>query len=461
MRHHATVITSLLLFAVIAPLSAQQNPASDGARTPATASDSTKPAEKTPPTAVSSLRPIEIQHFRPADQRGIDVFEPPKEDTIPFTGFKLAFGAAFTQQFQGLRHSNTANANLVNGVDANKLITIGHGFNNAVANLNVHAQIANGIRVSLTSYLSARHHQETWVKDGFILIDGSPIDKPVLNDIMKVLTLRIGHFEVNYGDAHFRRSDNGNAMYNAFIGNFITDAFTTEIGAEAYARTGPWLAMVGATGGEVRGQVTVPTSRAPSYLAKLGFDKKVTSDLRLRLTGSLYTTKKSANNTLFSGDRAGSRYYDVLENTASTETAQAWSGEVRPGMSSKITSMVANPFVRFHGLELFGNIERAKGRTATETVERTWNQYVAETVYRFANDNLFVGARYNKSTGQLANITNDVGADRRQLSGGWFLTPVMLLKGEYVNQRYFDFPVTDIRNGGKFKGFMVEAAVAF
>ena len=38
--------------------------------------------------------------------------------------------------------------------------------------------------------------------------------------------------EINYGDAHFRRSDNGNAIYNPFVGNYIMDAFTTEIGGE-------------------------------------------------------------------------------------------------------------------------------------------------------------------------------------------------------------------------------------
>src|SRR5215213_2860959 len=48
--------------------------------------------------------PIEIQHMRAADQRGINVFESPKESNIPFTGFKLSWGAAFTQQFQNLTH---------------------------------------------------------------------------------------------------------------------------------------------------------------------------------------------------------------------------------------------------------------------------------------------------------------------------------------------------------------------
>ncbi|HEY0241183.1 MAG TPA: hypothetical protein VGC52_00835, partial [Gemmatimonadaceae bacterium] len=303
---------------------------------------------------------IEIQNFRPFDMRGINVYEAPKDQT-PFTGFKLSWGAGFTQQFQGLDHSNTAApkpAKDAAGKDynANQLIRIGHGFNNASANLYLNAQLAKGIRVSLTTYLSSRHHNETWVKDGYFLIDDSPIDYALLNNIMKYATLRIGHFEINYGDAHFRRTDNGNAMYNPLVGNYILDAFTTEIGAEAYVRKSGFLGMVGVTGGEIRGTVRNPDKRSPAYLAKLGFDKQLTEDFRARLTGSLYTKKRSNSNTLYSGDRAGSRYFDVVENTVSTEAAQAWSGAIRPGMSSKITAMQLNPFVKFNGLELFGVI---------------------------------------------------------------------------------------------------------
>ena len=53
----------------------------------------------------------------------------------------------------------------------------------------------------------------------------------------EIATIRVGHFEINYGDAHFRRSDNGNAMFNPFVGNYLMDAFTTEIGGEVYLRS--------------------------------------------------------------------------------------------------------------------------------------------------------------------------------------------------------------------------------
>src|SRR4029078_3330466 len=158
----------------------------------------------------------------------------------------------------------------------------------AGAILCLSVQLSGGTRVAVETYASARPHNETWVKDGYFLIDGSPIDNKVLDKIMEVATLKIGHFEVNSGDEHCRRSDNGMTLYNPFVGNFVIDAFTTEIGAEAYLRKSGYLAMLGITGGEVKGSVTAPGQRGPSYLAKVGYDKQLTSDVRVRLAGSLY-----------------------------------------------------------------------------------------------------------------------------------------------------------------------------
>jgi hypothetical protein len=208
--------------------------------------------------------------------------------------------------------------------------------------------------------------------------------------------------------------------------------------------------------------VTAPEKRSPTYMGKLGFDEKPLDNVRVRLTGSFYAKAHSASNTLYSGDRGGSRYYDVLENVASTETANAWSGNVRPGQSDNIHAAVVNPFIKVGGLEYFGNFESATGKAATETTNRTWKQVSNEVIYRFLpREQVYVGARYNTAKGTLVGITNDVSVNRTQFAGGWFITPSLLTKIEWVNQKYNDFPPTDIRNGGQFKGFMVEGAVAF
>jgi hypothetical protein len=449
------------LVAAFAGTATAQSDNGGGKSAPAAAGDSSSPQKN---NTVNLYRPLDIQHIRPADQRGVNMFETPKEDGIPFTGFTLSLGGAFTQEFQGLQHSNTATAVMTGtpAVNANQLITIGHGFNNAVANLNVNAQLAPGIRVAMTSYLSARHHQESGVKDGYLLIDASPIDNALLNTVMKYTTLKVGHFQLDYGDGQARRSDNGNSIYNPFIGNYVLDAFTTEIGAEAYVRSNGLIAMLGVTGGEVHGQVSAPQARSVSTLGKFGFDKQLAKPIRVRMTASFYANNKSASNTLFTGDRAGSPYYDVLENSASTETANAWSGQIRPGFSNKVNAEVFNPFVKVGGAEFFGQFETAKGGSFSEPKLRTIRQQVYEGLYRFADDKLYLGGRYINVNGQLvAKNYNNESVNRWQLGGGWFVTPNVLAKAEWVNQKYNDFPRTDIRHGGQFKGFMISGAVGF
>ncbi|MDF1504004.1 hypothetical protein [Roseisolibacter sp. H3M3-2] len=459
-----TLLGALAVTALAA--GAQEVTVASAARVDTTAAARKDSTPETKAAGVLSVVPQQrIQYMRANDARGINVFETTKKDTVPYRGFELQFGGAFTQQFQGLGHENRAQARPVNGVNANQLITLGHGFNNAVANLYVNAQLAKGIRVAMTSYLSARHHQETWVKDGFLQIDASPIDVAPLNTLMNYVTVKAGHFEINYGDAHFRRTDNGNAMYNPLVGNYIMDAFTTQVGGEVYLRGRGRLdgafVMGGMTNGEIRGTTLNAQRRSPGYLAKAGFDRQVSPDLRVRLTGSTFAQARSSNQTLYSGDRAGSRYYNVVENTASTEKDNFTSGAINPGFN-EMHAAVVNPFLKYRGLELFGNFERARGKAAVDTAaRRAFTQTAVEGTYRLLHDRVYVSGRYNAVKGQPANYRTDVTIDRTQFGGGWFLNPLILLKGEWVDQKYDGFAPTDIRNGARFRGFVVEGVVAF
>jgi len=465
-------LAGLAALLTAAPAPAQQNtrlaradsPAPAGEAAPVTEAGETEGGREA--ARVSTQPATQIQYIRHADQRGINVFEAPKVAGVPYNGFRLDWSAAFTQQFQGLQHSNTAQARMVtvNGaqVNANELLEIGWGFNLATANLGLNAQLAPGIRVALESYMSSRHHNEFWVKGGYLQVDESPIDHPVLHRIMDHVTIKAGMFQLNYGDAHFRRSDNGNAIHNPFVENNILDSFNTEIGTEIYFRTGPWMAMVGVTDGVNKGGVNVPSQRGPAFLGKVGFDQQLSPDVRVRLTGSVYTVERTPSNNLFNGDRTGSRYYSVMENTTSTLTGNFTSGRINPGFTNQLTSYQINPFVRLGRLELFGVVEQAEGRNNAEADNRTWNQYAADAVYRFLPaEQLYVAARYNTAAGRLRGMTADVSVDRSALAGGWFITPSILVKGEYVRQRYHDFPALDIRNGGRFDGFVIEGVVAF
>lgn len=414
-----------------------------------------------------------IQNFRYYDQRGVNVFESPKND-VKFEGLRVRFGAGFTQQFQSLKHENYVSglANPGTADAANKLYSLGAGFNTAQANLNMDVQLADGIRLNLVTYLSARHHNEAWVKGGYIQFDKVPFKGKFWDDLMDIVTIKIGHMEINYGDAHFRRSDGGQTIYNPFIENYIMDAFTTEIGGEVYAQYKGLFGMLGVSNGEIKGNVEqgtpLPTDpdpkKSPAIYLKGGYDKQLTEKTRIRVSGSFYTDKSSASNTLFWGDRTGSNYFMVMEKTGTNPTAQAWSGRVNPTMGDRTQGIMLNGFVKFGGLELFGTWEQAKGRGRTETEDRSLNQLAGDVIYRIGKkENLFLGARYNTLNGDLrfGTTNKDVSVDRFAFAGGWFITQNVMLKAEYVTQNYNDYPSATQYTNGKFKGVVVEAVVGF
>src|SRR6185369_9526489 len=111
----------------------------------------------------------QLQYFRPNNKTGIHIFEPSKNDTTSFTGLKVRVGGNFTQDFQALNHQNNAVPVYdADSVNLNGLLSLTNGFTRAMANLNIDAQLSDGIRLNLTMYLSTRHHEETWVKGGYV-----------------------------------------------------------------------------------------------------------------------------------------------------------------------------------------------------------------------------------------------------------------------------------------------------
>jgi len=438
----------------------------------------------------------DIANLRHYDKSGINVFEDPKDNNSTFDKLKVQFGAGFTQQFQNLKHENpTALKNNIGSfaggasTAGNRLKVITPGFQTSMANLYLDAQLADGIRLNVTSYLSTKHHNETWVKGGYIQFDKLPFKGKIWSDIMEVTTLKIGHFEVDYGDAHYRRSDGGSAIYNPFMDGNIIDEFATEIGGEVYLKKNGLFGMFGMTNGMIKGNIDSLTAAAnpdanyhksPSILLKAGFDKKLSSDVRLRISGSYYGNQSDGGSTLFGGDRAGSNYQFVMEqNSANPSSATgagtglAFSGRFNPGFGKVINTFMFNSFLKVSGFELFGTYETAKGRAAKETSTRPANQFAIDGVYRFGkNENVFLGMRYNTVSSLLANnaagtgggaitYTGNVKINRVAVAGGWFLTKNVLMKAEYVVQHYNDFPTADYRSSGKFNGYVIEAVVGF
>lgn len=417
--------------------------------------------------ASAQLLQGKIPNMRPYDQRGINQFET-KKDTAAFTGPTVRIGAGFTQEFQGLQDRNSGKL---------PLYKISPGFNQAEANLYTDFLLADGIHLNVGLYLSTRHHNETWVRGGYLQFDKLPFKGQFWSDIMQYTTIKLGQMEINYGDEHFRRTDGGHAMYNPFIENYIVDAFATEIGGEVMVRKNGLFGLIGLTNGMLKASVDSTTTttqngairKNPAIYGKIGYDPTLGGSTRLRLTASFYHDGSSSGNDLYFGDRAGSNYWMVMEQPytvpasgTSAYEGDAFSGRLNPGFSYRVNALMLNGFVKWSGLEFFGTYEHGQGRTATETADRQFNQYAVDGIYRFGpKENLFVGVRYNGVTAELKGLPSPVTINRFAAAAGWFLTRNIELKGEYVTQSYNDFPATDYRQDGKFNGYVIAATVGF
>lgn len=419
------------------------------------------------------------------------VFEEAKQDPAAFTKMKVRVGADFALQFQSLQHHADS-----------LLIPLGGNINLPTANMTIESDLAPGIKVNLVTYLSARHHNEAWVKGGYLLVDALPFFKSkVVDNIMKYMTLKVGVMELNYGDDHFYRSDNGRVINNPFVGNYILDGFTTAPAAELYFRWKGINVMAAATSGGLKpalgGYNTTTKSWDPynmgremSYYFKLAYDKKLTDKIRIRPAVSGYLCSGTHGGTLYAGDRAGSRYYLVMNkqslgtSPAYDITANVTNGYFGPGSFTKNTSIMGNLYAWIYGFELFGTYEVANGNTGFEVTSPTgvvtpvrkysFTHMNVQGLYYFGGQKQFyVGGRYGIVTRNATDAVGTVPAmdkmstNRIQAAAGWKITPNIIAKVEYVIQDYKNFnkDKTGYANYGPgaagFKGLMVEAGISF
>jgi len=139
---------------------------------------------------------------------------------------------------------------------------------------------------------------------------------------------------------------------------------------------------------------------------------------------------------LWDGDRAGARYYNVMQTAAG---------------QSEMNSYMANIFAQFHGLEVFGIYESMKG--VRNNAGQHFTQTALQAIYNIGR--FYVGTRLNKVDNNDGSTVN-----RTNIGGGWYMVDNVVVKLDYVNQKYEGNAHGSI-DGGKFNGLVPEAAISF
>jgi hypothetical protein len=138
------------------------------------------------------------------------------------------------------------------------------------------------------------------------------------------------------------------------------------------------------------------THKELAFYWKAGYDKQINDDFRLRLTLSGYHSPDNHAGALYNSERAGSRYYLVMNKITNSPndvdiTKNHTSGNFGPGTVIKDNSIMANLFTRYKGLEVFGTYEMFRGTLPSGT-DSEFDQFAIEGLYRFGGNEQFMVA---------------------------------------------------------------------
>jgi hypothetical protein len=349
------------------------------------------------------------------------------------------------------------------------------GFQTAWGDLSFLADIGKGkMLVFFDLYISSRPHPSTtYGNEGYILINELPDDSGPsnwLNDtLFKWVNVKMGHFEIDYGDFHYFRSDNAWVQRNPLIGNTIIDPDVEEIGMEIFSKPQKLNWLVGISSGTTTENLNEGRGIA-SVHGKLW--SNITDDLRASVSGYYVdhsdnpnTGPGSTKGSLFSGRRSGGPYGAVLGGGNAP-------GEVLPGQDQLVTSVQADLTWTPGKWDFYGNVgwmeDADPNGSGPGSPAESWTYGTVQAVYNFT-PRLYAAGRYSFAiANEIAGHSSSGNVQRVQLGGGYWVTRNLLAKLEGVYQAYNEFSFDDgnvsgvtAAYGPEFYGVIAEVSFAF
>ena len=323
------------------------------------------------------------------------------------------------------------------------------GFQSAAGNISFDGEMAPGLDLHFEVYLSSRHHEgQVTPREGYLMVTAPPAGlnfRPVQR-LFDFISVKAGHFEIDFGNQHLRRSDNAQVQQNPLVGNYVVDPNVVYVGAEVFSKPQRLNWLLGLTNGQTTGDLQ--EGRGYAMHGKLWGD--VSSSFSV--AGSYYRVDQSQTPTgyplggsfsnLFAGNRSGGRYAGVLRGGGEP-------GQILPGNGQDITAWQLDAAFEARTLSVrghYGGVGDADINGTNPADEATfdspgerWSYYGIEAVYNF-NPSFYGAARYSGATAELLNGTAASGAvERYQVGFGFWINNGILLKVEYVDQTYRDF----------------------
>ncbi len=437
---------------------------------PAAAQDNPGFVEQHQQDSTQLWRDAELNRLYPDIGKKNDVtFEIGKKDHLT-----LNMGLLTASRFQALNQSGAfVTDHSTDQTQHVKLDGLTPGLQTPFGDIEFLATYDKDVEVYFDLFLASREHETTtYGHEGFILLRHLPgplAGFAPTDFLFDYINVKAGAFEIDYGDQTYRRSANARTQNNPLIGNSVVDPETTEIGVEVFNDENRVNWLLGVSNGDTQSGF----NDGKGYAAHAKLWAYPLESLRLALSG--YYSDHTGDGTgyptggtksrLFTGNRTGGAYSGLFAGGHSP-------GQVLLANGQKVMAGQFDLTGRWGPLEVYGNAGYSEdGDTngdAAGTPKESWEYHTAELVWHF-NKDFYAAARYSGARAMKLKDHDSSGkVDRVQGGLGFWLIDGLLLKGEYVYQRYADFKeadgnVSDVEawHNPSFNGAVFEASYQF
>ena len=403
--------------------------------------------------------PTKEEYFSPFSKENPDHMRPDMHMQIAqWQDMKFYMGFWTVGRFQAIQQFNVPGNTGLNP-----------GFQDPYADLSLYATIPGKFDMFADFYVSSAPHANTmYGHEGYMVFKQmpGPFAKDSLpNEIFDYINVKVGAFDIDFGDNNYHRSNNAWVQNNPLIGNPLVDPNTEEIGAEVYSVKGPIYWLVGTGSGTTTMHFNYGAQ--PSVHAKIwGYPMK-----DLRLSASVYHEDMGEAgggfevSHLFNAQRSGGVYAAVFGGGDNP-------GQITPQGGNDVTAVQGDITYEKWPWESYSYVgwtqdTNVNGPLPGSPSER-WLYGSSNVVYHITPA-LYLAAQYSYAfAGSVDGIDTNGWVDRIQVGAGYWLTRSILTKLEYVQERYHSFGtntgVVDGVNasmGPGFNGVVMEVSFGF
>jgi hypothetical protein len=275
------------------------------------------------------------------------------------------------------------------------------------------------------------------------------------------VNVKVGAFDLDFGDDNYRRSNNARVQRNPLIGNPLVDPNVEEIGGEIYSIKGPVYMLFGLGSGtttEYFDYGSSPSIHGKIWAYPLPDVRTSVSAYHVSLGG---TGAGDQNSDLFAAGRSGEPFAAVFGGGDDP-------GSIQPQGGKDVTAVEGDVTWNHWPCEIYSNLGYTQDSDSTARPParpRSGGSMEPSSRSTILLRRSMPPALQLRRASAVHGVETDGWVDRLEVGGGYWLTRDLLVKAEYVYQQYHNFGAAtgvvdgvDASPSPRFSGVVLEVS---